>query len=133
VSGEICPGCGEMLVSGNRCTRCTNRRWQTLVRYAKGLSETTYQQRALIDRLCRRVARWKLVATEYKQRLLYMRNAATEVSLIRDAVVRERDALRQRVTELEARYQPDCCDDPADRVRPGLRVRATSVPEGRMR
>lgn len=98
-------------------------RLRMAVQYGKGASETIYQHGVRIVRLCRRVARWKHVAAEYKRRF-----RATKVLLV--IVTDQRDTLRKRVAVLEQRLDDVPCGwtEPVPDY-PRKRLTAKSVPD----
>lgn len=120
----------------------TRRRLQMALEYGKGAAETIYQHGVRIIRLCRRVARWKHVAAEYKRRLeatavkhnSMVDELQSERRLVADlaeegqGLAAERDALRQRVAVLEQRLDDVPCawTEPVPDY-PHKRVRAKSV------
>ena len=120
------------------------KRLQMALEYGKGASETIYQHGVRIIRLCRRVARWKRVAAEYKRRLeatvVKHNNMVDELQSERKLVAdlaeeghgltAERDALRKRVAVLEQRLDDVPCGwtEPVPDY-PRKRLTAKSVPD----
>jgi len=102
---------------------------------AKGAAETIFRQSTYIEQLCLRISRWKRVAAEYKRRCLASleREAVTCAMALSehnacDRGKVERDALRQRVAELEQRLDHVPCGwTEAPPAYPCKRVRAKSV------